>query len=98
MRLPLILRPEAEEDLRVARDWYAGRRLGLGEEFLEAATEALERVRENPARYAVESVGVRRCKLRRFPYVVYYRLLSDRVEVLGILHGHGDPGKWQSRS
>ena len=34
---------------------------------------------------------VRRGKLRRFPYVVYYRVLTDRIEVIGILHGSRDP-------
>ena len=29
----LLVRPEAEQDLAAARDWYEQRRVGLGDEF-----------------------------------------------------------------
>jgi hypothetical protein len=41
--------------------------------------------------------GVRRTKLPGFPYLTYYRVLSDRVEVIAVLHGSRDPSVWQGR-
>jgi hypothetical protein len=34
MSMPLIIRPEAEQDMAEARQWYEQRRDGLGNEFL----------------------------------------------------------------
>ena len=86
MSVPLVLRPEAAEDLAAARDWYEQQRQGLGEEFLTAAEAMFEQIRTMPELYAVVLEDVRRSKLRRFPYVVYYRVLTDRIEVLAVLH------------
>ncbi len=35
--------------------------------------------------------------VRRFPYVVYYRIQGGRVSILAIQHGARDPSAWQSR-
>jgi plasmid stabilization system protein ParE len=51
-----------------------------------------------PGMYAVALRDVRRAKLRRFPYLVYYRVFTDRIEVLGVLHGGQDPQVWQRRT
>ena len=57
-----------------------------------------DRVRAMPEIYAPAFRGVRRGKLRKFPYVVYYRALTDRIEVIGVLHGGRDPRVWRSRA
>ncbi len=36
---------------------------------------------------AVEYKAVRRAGLRRFPYVVYYRIAGASVEVIAVQHG-----------
>ncbi len=41
MTRPLFLRPEAEQDLAAARDWYDQKRAALGDEFLSAVSLAL---------------------------------------------------------
>jgi plasmid stabilization system protein ParE len=98
MSLPLIVRPEAEHDMREARDWYEGRRNGFGNDFLSAVEVVFSRIREFPETYAPEYRGVRRARLRRFPYVVYYRLTSEKIEVLAILHGSRHSRTWRSRT
>src|SRR3954470_5179678 len=97
MSLPVVLRPEAQADLVAARDWYEQQRPGLGDAFADAVDEVLGRVGPMPEIYAVVMNGVRRAKLQRFPYLVYYRVRGDRVEVLGVLHGSRDPQTWQGR-
>jgi hypothetical protein len=41
MSLPIILRPEAQADMLLARDWYEEQRAGLGAEFAEAVEQIL---------------------------------------------------------
>jgi plasmid stabilization system protein ParE len=98
MSPPIVLRPEAQRDLLEARDWYEQQCPRLGDAFAERVEEMFGRIQEMPELYAVVLGDVRRSKLRRFPYVVYYRLLSDRIEVIGVLHGSRDPKVWQERT
>lgn len=97
MILPLIISPEAEEDIAEAKAWYAKRRTGLGEEFLLCVEEALDRIRAIPEGATEVFPGVRRVVVRRFPYVVIYRVDLDQIGVLAVYHSHRDPRGWQKR-
>ena len=50
-----------------------------------------------PRMYSVVMANLRRAKLRKFPYLIYYRVLADRVEVIAVLHASRDPRRWQER-
>jgi plasmid stabilization system protein ParE len=97
MSLPIALRPEAEQDLAEARDWYEARLAGLGIDFLLAADEFFQRIAMFPEIYAIVVKNVRCGKLRRFPYLVYYRALADKIEVLAVWHGSRHPRVWRAR-
>ena len=98
MTLPVILRDEAAADVASASHWYDRQRSGLGDQFLDSLNQLLNDIEAAPLAYAASYREVRRAKLRRFPYIVYYRVLDDRIEVLGVLHGSRDPRVWQRRS
>jgi len=97
VRLPLYLRPEAEADLIANRDWYEQRREDLGEEFVTAVADAFNRIANAPEQFAICCRQVRRAKPLRFPYIIYFRVLADRIEVIGILHASRNPRLWQRR-
>jgi plasmid stabilization system protein ParE len=98
MSLRLVVRPEAEQDLREARDWYDRQRPGLGGEFLTSVEEMFDRLCDSPQLYAVGYKGVRPARLTRFPYIVYYRTTDGVVEVLAVLHGNRHPRMWRTRA
>jgi len=87
----LLVQPEAEADLAEAYRWYEAQRPGLGLEFLAAVDRALERIAEQPLRHAAVHRDTRRTFLRRFPYVVFHVMRSDRVHVLAVLHQRRNP-------
>lgn len=94
----IVLRPEAEADLLQARNWYEQEGSELAEAFTNSLEEMIARIETMPELYAVALENIRRGKLRRFPYLVYYRVLSDRIEVIGVLHGSRNPRVWQGRA
>lgn len=98
MSLPVILRPEADADVTAAHAWYEARRAGLGQDFLDRLDAALTQIGAMPELCGLVWQDVRAYRLKRFPYVVYYRVLTDRVEVLAVLHGSRDASVWQSRA
>lgn len=93
----LIIRPDAEQDIIDARDWYENRQPSLGGDFLTAIETVFNRIRESPELYAAEYRGVRRVGVRRFPYVVYYRIVGDDTEVIAVQHASRHPRGWQLR-
>jgi plasmid stabilization system protein ParE len=98
MSLPVILRPEATQDLQDARAWYEQQRPGLGTTFAARAAAALDTIAQFPELFGLVWHDVRAAPIRRHPYVIYYRVLADRVEVIAVLHARRDPSAWQSRA
>ena len=94
----MIILPEAESDLEYARDWYERQSDGLGDAFLLAIEEVLERIDRTPELNAVVHQNVRRALTRRFPYAVYYQIEGDEVVVVGVFHAGRDPREWRSRA
>jgi plasmid stabilization system protein ParE len=39
----------------------------------------------------------RRALVRRFPYAIYFRAMSDEVVVLAVMHGRRFPRRWRLR-
>ena len=77
--------------------WYERRRPGLGGDFLDEVQRTLGAITSNPSRYGFADGDIREGPLSRFPYAVYYRVLADRIRVLGVYHLSRDPSGWRSR-
>ena len=97
MSLPVFLRPQADIDVRRIFEDLKLVREGLGSKFMARLREMLERIESFPELYGVVWKDVRAARLKKFRYVVYYIVLSDRVEVLAVLHGARDESAWKSR-
>jgi len=98
MTYPLILRPEAEEDLLDAYRWYDERVSGLGLRFLESVEQALVRIERSPQLYEIVYEGVRRALIRTFPYGIYYSFEEERSVVLAVVHSSRHPRVWMERT
>ena len=94
----LFVRPAAAADIEEAFVWYEARRPGLGDEYLEAVSQAITAIREAPRMHGVIHRDVRRAKVRRFPYSVFYRVLEEAIIVVGCFHASRDPRRWRRRS
>lgn len=60
MTLPVILRPEAEDDIAAAKDWYEQQREGLGEKLVAAVDDLIARLMATPEIYQIVLRDVRR--------------------------------------
>ena len=96
--MKVLLRPDAEADIKEAFDWYEAQRPGLGGVFLHAVDVAVASAGDHPRAYAVLHRDVRRVLLRKFPYGLFFRLLEDdTVVVLGCIHAKRHPRVWKGR-
>jgi plasmid stabilization system protein ParE len=94
---PLDLHPAVRDELDEAHDWYEQRRPGLGRDFLDEVARVLAEIAANPGRYGIADGDIRAGQLKRFPYAIYYRELTDRIRVLAVYHTARDPSRWQAR-
>ena len=92
----VTFRPEAEAEALETRDWYEGRRLGLGAEFREGLDQRIAQIADSPMRFRLVRGETRRAILNRFPYAVYFRLDGNDIVVLAV-HGRQHPSRWQAR-
>lgn len=90
--LRILLSAHAVDDLSRARDYYAAIEPSLGEAFAEAFDAAVKRIRAFP--HGASPVdgfpGLRRARMRRFPYGVFYRDTGDPLVVVRVLHNARD--------
>ena len=98
MSLPVILRPEAEADIRETHDALEQAQAALGSQFTARLREVFERIESLPELYGIIWQDVRAARLRKFRHVVYYVVFADRVEVLAVMHGSRDAVAWQARA
>jgi plasmid stabilization system protein ParE len=98
MSLPIVLRPEASRDAEETRNYFEAQRAGLGHVFLDRLNEALAQIGALPEMHGVVWQNVRASRLRKFTYVVYYRVHDDRIEVLAVMHSSRAPSAWQTRA
>lgn len=91
-QLAVVLTPSAVVDLSEATAVYRHVGDDLAPAFVQAVDQLLERLQAfpNSGTPAEDLPGVRRARLRRFPYGVFYRVTPDEIRVLRVLHERRD--------
>lgn len=97
MSLPIVFRVEAQAEFDDAFDWYEQQQAELGVDFLMCVAEVLERIGSIPEAYEVVFEGVRRAVVRKFPFLILYKVEPNRIVVLAVFHSKRDPQIWQDR-
>ena len=69
--------PALETELAEVRDYYTERSDGLGDEFVDEFERTVLRIASMPQRWMVVRDDIRRALMKRFPYVILFRLLDE---------------------
>lgn len=89
--------PLAEEELYQAVVWYEEQRKGLGSRFATAVEAALESVKRTPMLFPKVYQGIRRARVKRFPYGIFFELDGQQIIVSAVYHARRDPRKVRHR-
>lgn len=93
----IIVRPEAEAEVRQAFNWYQEQSAGLGLEFLRSVEACLSGITRNPFAYTIiKTPNVRRAIIRRFPYALFY-LVDEAIVVIAVFNVKRQPIDWLRR-
>ena len=89
--------PEAEQELRESARFYESRLAGLCDEFLDAVNAAVHSILADPERFPVVEDDIRRCRVKRFPFCIYFRFKTDAIRILVVKHHSRHPDYWKHR-
>ena len=93
----LSVHPDAAAEARAARLWYSERSPQTAELFFAEFEQSIGLILEAPERWPELPNGRRRYVLRRFPFILVYRIRKDDVRLLAVQHGRRRPAYWKAR-
>jgi len=93
----LVVRPEARKELEEAYQWYEAQRQGLGEELKDSLLDCVAKIRDGPDAYPAVSKNVRRARLKRFPYAVFFHTAGESLVIDSVFHLRRNPKAWRRR-
>ena len=89
--------PAAERELDEAFSWYETRSPGLAALFRMEVDRQLARMSEHPLQFPVVIADIRRARMNRFPYGLFFKIDGEGIFVIACFHGSRDPRIWQDR-
>jgi plasmid stabilization system protein ParE len=89
----------ASREFRDAYQHYARQSLKAARRFQDAVEHAIDEIAADPYRWPIFHQNYRWVKTKRFPYVLYFRILDPyHVLIVAVAHGKRRPGYWLRRS
>jgi hypothetical protein len=83
----LEITKRARNSINLSYNWYEERRSELGSEFLLAVEASLNILKRDPFIYRIRySDSIRAALLKRFPFLVYYKINGSSVIILAVMH------------
>lgn len=92
------IHPAAVKEARRAYRWYQRRSARAAERFRLALEAAVEQISVTPERWPKYLHGTRYRLLRRFPFIVVYRIRAQHLQIVAVAHGRRKPGYWRRRT
>lgn len=93
----LRLKSAAHEDYLQALAYYEGQRAGLGREFEAELQLLFDRIRRNPEHFSKATPTVRKARMPRFKYGVFFTVEGQEIGVLAIYHPSRNPDTLRRR-
>jgi len=90
---------EVENDMTIAKQWYAEKQNGLDIRFDAAIKEVLSIIIKMPSTYAVRYKNVRIANTKKFPYNIHFYLdeTLEQVVIIGIVHNRREDALYLDR-
>jgi hypothetical protein len=98
MRFKILYSTRFFEDLQQDIDWYNDKQPGLGVRFYKAVKSRLAEIKRNPYSVAIRYDDVRYACVKKFPYMIHFRVLAkdNIIEAIAVFSTHRNPEIWKS--
>ena len=98
MNYLIVPSPDAEADFTSASWWYQQIDPNLVSRFMVESRATLARIAQFPYQFPLVNGTIRRARLKRFPYGIYYSLRSNEAKIIAVLHQRRSDDVWRQRS
>lgn len=90
----LIISLRAQIDIDETFVWYEEQQSGLGESFIEAFEDVLNKINSNPYFASFIEKDARSAALKKFPYETIYCIDENKqqVRIIAVIHQHRSKG------
>ena len=88
----VIFTPAARAELTDAQDWYEGEGgPRLGRRFRAEIDATVRRMADNPRQFPELLKSLRRARVNKFPYALFFSITDDALTVIACFHSSRDP-------
>lgn len=93
----LLINPFAELELDDAKEWYNLQQDNLGDRFVNKIDKIIIRINENPFQFPKEKKQIRKAVIKLYPYVIFFYVTENVINVFAIFHTSRNPMIWKKR-
>lgn len=84
--------PSLSGELLEVRDYYESKSVGLGIEFVNEFERQVLKIASMPERWMIVQGNLRRSLMKRFPYVIFFRISQqDVIRITVVKHERKHP-------
>src|SRR5689334_2441393 len=97
MIFSIAIADAAEEDLRMAYNWYKEQNEKLADSFEMHFSKAIDSIQQNPFKTQVRYKSIRVFFLKKFPFGIHFKVEDTRILIVAVFHTSMNPRKWKKR-
>lgn len=87
----ILFSEDADNEIIDAFNWYNNQKQGLGEEFLKELDTCIIKLQTQPSYYGFVKKQYRSVNIRRFPYIIVFRIAGLKVFIKSVKHTSRKP-------
>ena len=89
--------PHALQELNDATEYYHNLHPALGDAFFQEVVRVISLILKLPEAWPLVTPSTRRCRTKRFPYGIVYRVQEGDIEIVAVMHLAREPQYWADR-
>ncbi len=91
------LSEEAENDLSKSFEYYFKDSPKVADTFFNEINISIEKIKQNPFSFSKVYNNIRKYVIKKFPFVIYYKVENYTIRVIAIFHTSRNPEIWNER-
>ncbi len=91
------LSDEAEVDFEKSYEFYYEDSPKVADTFFKRINLGFKSINQNPESFPIVHKDVRKYVVKKFPFVIYYRIVDAKIQVIAIFHTSRNPEIWNER-
>lgn len=91
------LSDDAEVDFDKSFEFYSKDSTKVADAFFKQINLGFENIKQNPKSFPIAHKDIRKYVVKKFPFVIYYRIVRTLIQVIAIFHTSRNPEIWNER-